>query len=657
MRGLAIAALALGAAAASAEAAEPTPRPVPGYPGVAIFDMPDLTMAEALARRAVALGRYDEANRLLTPLLARSPGAPSLLALAAAAAAGQRKDSLALDRLEAAVAAGYGDLFGLLARPPLNRLANHERVANLPESEAGPPPLPPRARNVRAGEALVDAENAGWAHATGDIVAYFAFPKSVRRRPLFHSPAGGALAKLVDWVKRGKAAGNAGDLYDNRDSGHSTIKRAAKQPTQLSHVIYGEAAKKARLHYGLNRAVRFNAPTFGNSSTALSGPQWRSQTRDALTSPGGPNRLWSLFADNHIYVYPANKDFVSEKNGWRGDVFPAYQPYVFTSLGASGSDRPILRAVRAILAAFKPKTKAFLVERRLIGPTVQRILRGSLTGADGRNGYLSASAHPTVIDGPRIDLGRAITAAQALKAGDVPPVVRIRMLQEAVLRSGVSYFADGLSERLFDTPGAIARLWRGVEPTRRYVIQAEAKDPNSREVTFHWRVLRGAPDAVRIRPVGPDSAVAEVTVGWQPRQPDLDHPEVLSHRVDVAVFADNGVELSTPAIFSVAFPSHQTRVYGKGGTGQRIESVDYMEGPSRYADPRLWPIREWRDVYRYAADGALLGWTRARRGGKTTEFRADGRRADGTAVAYPGERRPKDARKAHLFIVETPRPK
>lgn len=653
MRRLAIAALAL-AAATSAEASEPRSETVPGYPGVDVFDMPGLAAAETQTRRALALGRYDEAERRLAPLLKRAPGAPSLLALAAAAAAGLGKDDLALDRLEAAAAAGYGDMFGLLARPPLNRLANHARVANLPAPDRRPAPTPPRARSIRAGEALVDAGNAGWSPATGDVVAYFAFPKSVRRRPLFSFPTEGVLAELESWVKQGKAAGNVGDLYDNRDDNHSTIRRAQKPPTQLSHVVYGDAATKARLHYGLNLAIRFNAPTFGNSSTALQGPQWRSQTRDALTSPGGAARLWSLFTDNHVYVYPANKDFVSEKDGWRGDVFPAYQAYVFTSLGASGSDRPILQAVRAILAAFKPKTKAFLVERGLIAPTVQRILRGSLKGAEGRNGYLSASAHPTVIDGARIDFARAIAAAQGLKAADAPPVVRIRMLREPVLKSGVSFFADGLSERLYDTPGAIARIWRGVEPTRNYVIQAEARDPNGRKITFHWRVLRGAPDAVRVRPNGADGAAAEVTVGWQARQPDLDHAEIMSHRVDIAVFADNGVELSAPAIFSVAFPSHQTRVYGKGRTGARIESVDYMQGPSRYADPRLWPLREWRDVYRYAPDGALLGWTRAHRGGKKVEFRADGRRADGTAVAYPAERRPKDSRKAHVFIVEKP---
>ena len=61
-------------------------------------------------------------------------------------------------------------------------------------------------------------------------------------------------------------------------------------------------------------------------------------------------------------------------------------------------------------------------------------------------------------------------------------------------------------------------------------------------------------------------------------------PDILSHRVDIAVFADNGAHFSAPATFSILFPSHQTRVYERGPNGLRIKSVDYRKGPKRYKE-------------------------------------------------------------------------
>lgn len=646
--GLIAGAIALTAASVQAER-------VAGYPGVDVFAMPRIAENEVRADALVRAGRYVEAERLLDGLLVQYPDVARWQAMRAAVAAGLGDEALALEALERAASLGFRDMFGALSRPPLSRLANHPRVVAL-TAKSPPEPaaaLPPRARVVSRGAANVEAENTGWDPERRRLTAFFAFPRSLRRLPLYPRPPEAALAGLDAMVRSGRAAGNAGDLYDNRDGGHSMLRRDPKVPTQLSHVVYGDAARRARVHYGLNDGLHFNSIVFGNSSTALQGPNWRSQPRLAMTTPRGAERLWRLYEDNHLYVYPANKDFVSEKDGWRGDVFPAYVPYVIASRGKSGSDRPFLRAIQAILAALPPKTKSFLKERRLIAPTVQQILRRSLRSALGRNGYLSASAHRTAFDGADIDLATAIANAQAMTPGVAPPLVKIGMLEEPKLRSGVSFFANGMTEALFDTPAAIARVWRGVEPSRKYVLQATAADPNGRPVTFHWRVLRGAPDAVRITPRSADGAKVSVTVAWQDRQPDLHHPDVLSHRVDVAAFADNGAQLSAPAIFSVAFPSHQTRTYEQGPRGYRIASVDYMRGPSRYADPAIWPIRHWRDEYRYDAKGAPLGWTRIRHGGKRTEFRADGRRADGTRVVYALERRPKEPRKPHLFVVET----
>jgi hypothetical protein len=93
-----------------------------------------------------------------------------------------------------------------------------------------------------------------------------------------------------------------------------------------------------------------------------------------------------------------------------------------------------------------------------------------------------------------------------------------------------------------------------------------------------------------------------------------DNP-IRTSRVDIGVFANNGVHDSAPAILSMKFPSHETRVYAPGPDGHpRIASIDHAD-PARarsYADPMLMAWANWHDDYAYAADGTPLGWTRTR---------------------------------------------
>ena len=166
------------------------------------------------------------------------------------------------------------------------------------------------------------------------------------------------------------AAGNHGDLYDNRDGDHSNL--APVSLPQLTYVEYAAAARDARAHHGINANHFFNAITFGNSSTAIVGTAfWRSQGRLALTDGNAPRSLFRHYATNHIYLYPEHRDHDPK----HGDVFPANTPYFVMSQGSSGSDKPFLRAVGSILAAFRPEVKAFLRTANLIAPTVQMILR------------------------------------------------------------------------------------------------------------------------------------------------------------------------------------------------------------------------------------------------------------------------------------------
>ena len=206
----------------------------------------------------------------------------------------------------------------------------------------------------------------------GRLLAQVRIPET--GTPVLGPKARGPAHRLL-WrmVFEGRAAGNHGDLYENRDRGHSRLPPGAHP--QLTHVVYDDAARAARLDYGLAGPVLFDAPLIGNSSTAVKdGPLWRSLPRIALTRPQGPRTLYQNYLAGQIHVYPEHRDHDPD----HGDLIPAATPFFLISQGSSYSDRPHLEALAMILAALRPETKAYLHETQLLAATVQMIFRRSL---------------------------------------------------------------------------------------------------------------------------------------------------------------------------------------------------------------------------------------------------------------------------------------
>jgi YD repeat-containing protein len=435
-----------------------------------------------------------------------------------------------------------------------------------------------------------------------------------------------------------------GFLYDNHDRDHSNMD-FGRFPG-LTRVEYAEPAKKRGFDHGLQQLFLHNAPTIGNSSTALvAGPLWSSQSRIALRQARTANVLAQQYLNNHLYFYPEHRDH--DADGF-GDVYHANTPYTITSQGSSGSDRAFLHAVACTLAAFRPDTQRLLIEKKLLMPTVQMVFRRSRKPVAGPDDYLTGKAHPTVFGEETLDVEKMVRAAHDLKPDEIPPLVLLRVVEEDTARAGVDYFEAGDAdkvntdkvntdkvnthkvnthkvnvEKVFDTVSAIARVARATRWQRRMLVSAEnSRDPNNRPLVYHWRLLRGDPERVQIKPLDPQGTQAELLVAWHERRPIEPGSALLSSRVDIGVFAHNGAHYSAPAFISWYFPANERRTYDDA---RRIAAVEYRPAsqPESYADPALLTPASWRDVYQYDPQGQLLGWTRTR-DGATEAFTRDG---------------------------------
>ena len=591
-----------------------------------VFQAPGLHQRRMVAQAPLvplfAQGRYEEAEAFLKELAPKFPDWADIDYNLAAAQARQGRLDEALENLTVAVDKGFAKLALMERDADFAALQGDDRFTGLlaatrANARARARAVTPAA--VADGSAFVTAGNTIFDDRQNRLFAYFDFSATPRTDRI----RGGddQLARILNgWSRAGTAAGNLGDLYDNRDRGHSRL--SGKAWPQLAHVKYSKCATEAGIDYGLNTHILFNAITFGNSSTAVtSGPAWRSLPRLALTTPKAVIDTVLQAANNHLYVYPAVMDF-GPKNG---DMMPINTPYMLISRGKSGSDRPILEAVSAILGALRPEVKNALRAARLINPTVQMLFRRGLAGITSKDDYLSARAHPTAFDGAKVDLVKMIFQANALARDEVPPVVRLAVVEESQPLRGVEMFTPAkVGEIFLNTPGAIGRIMRGTGPDKRMVISAKAtRDPNGRPLKFRWSVISGDAARITIRPLDDDGARAEIIIPWHERRPSPGAPDVPTDRVDIGVFADNGANISAPAFVSLVFPPNQLRIYENG----RIKRIAYNDPDRnrRAVDPLLFPVRNWTDEYIYAPDGTPEGWTRIR--GKTkTRFLADGRR-------------------------------
>lgn len=570
-----------------------------------VFLRPRISTQEREIAALLQLGQQQLAAERLEDLLVAHPDVESLYFIQGLVRGFSGDMEGAIAAFQTAWTMGDRQLRELAAAPRNAAFLADPRLKALLD-QPDPAPALPEPVGAKGGIAEVVASATIWDPVKHRLITRFALPKRLRSKPVMtgNDPVARRLRALM---RAGKASGLAGVLYDNRDRDHGQM-RLGKFP-QLALVEYSPLARSFSVDYGLNAQILFDAVTLGNSSTAVTGPQWRSQGRFGMTQGVYPSQFYQSYRENQIYLFPEHLDHDPVSQGGKGDVFPANIPYLLFSQGSSSSELRMLDAVAVILAALPPKTRAALEAEGLLAAAVQQVFRRGQAGILTDEDYLSGRAHPTVFDANASEPDRMIELAQAIAANQIPPMVAVQVVSEP---PSIAPFSKGLNEHLFTTPSAIARIHRTLERTRKTVLSAaETKDPNGRALIFRWVLLRGDPERVRIAPQDDQGLVAEIEIDWHDRFEAPAPAGMTTQRVDIGVFAYNGAHWSAPAFYSVSFPPTEQRFYDAQG---RLAEIDYRDPEirKRYADPLLFLRRNWRDQFAYTQEGRLKGWTRYR---------------------------------------------
>jgi len=417
----------------------------------------------------------------------------------------------ALDELERAIDLGFRDADAIAADRDLARIAKNPRFAELVEY----------ARRMKDRPILTGP--AASVDATG------IFGKSVAlgsQNLAWDFDLGCYVARLK--LATASAGGNVGDLYMNRDGGHSMLV-VTNYPGITPVTLDGDGRQRGQDVAFPN--IRFPYPVFGNCSQALTeGPFWRSIPRALVTTEAMRlNMMTHFYLQNQIWVFPANVDYPPA--GTHGDVFASVTPYWFTSAGISWSDQPILCAALEASRSLRRDVKDEIVRRGMLAPTIQMLVRKSLRGVENEDDYRSAKAHPTAINGNSIDRARLNKSAASLTVSAIPPLAVLSV------RANEPTEAPLWPELTYSTGFAWAYVLRAADRIRSFEVTAKG----SQEYAF--AVVHDEQGAARLERLAPDSARLVID------------RSLLSttNRVDLAVFGRNpGTSWGAPSYVSVA---------------------------------------------------------------------------------------------------------
>ena len=649
------AAAVLGGASAFAapSAASTAEKPLPVWDMARVWPQHRHLRQQLVA--AIRRGNIAEMEAIARKGVALIPGDATWHYNLACALAYRRDPAAALEELETAVSFGFrnakaieedGDFRQIKDDPRFRKIVERARKTAKDPVPGRPVPMPFYVKY--GGTATLTETNVVWDFEAGVYHGLVKFsgpnaPSPLAERYAASRPTSPERPLLAAWISEGTAAGNGGDFYMNRDRNHSTI-RVSDFPL-LSSLRLDAAAHAKNLDSSLpNILLPEGNLLIGNMSRAWTqGPYWRSYARFTMTEPGAAALMHHLYMNNQLWVFPSTRDY---GDPMIGDAFPAVAPYQIVSQGASYTDRPIVEALFAAAAAMRRQTKQEARSRRLLGPTLQWLLRRTHPGVTDEAAYLSSVAHPVAFTKKDIDMKELVTRAHNLLPGEIPPAVSLQLVNSRLFpirfpQAGRDY-PDVHSEFLVTTPSVVSIILRGPDAKRSFIIQAQTAPRRDDAATFAWRVVNGDASAVKVEvPLGetvngPERGLAQITVDRR----------ALKSRIDIAVFAKSaGTEFGAPSFISLNPVPHETRVYDPVG---RLVSIDYSNPEGRYTDPLIALPRAWKDTYSYDGSGACTGFTRSYNGEDSASFTATGERIV--------ERHPDGRPKTLVKVKYIPRP-
>lgn len=435
----------------------------------------------------------------------------------------------------------------------------------------------------------------------------------------------GPYASIIqEWLAAGSAAGNAGDLYVNRDEDRSQV--AYECFPALTPIIYSIEAQRAKAHVGAANGLFSSGiithPVVGLSTLSLGTTSfWRSIPRLISTEQQADQLAFRLATTNQLYIYDAALDYVPAK---RIDLFTA-QATSFIISGCQQGDisaatqkaERLTTLILAGLAALQPETKRTMMQRGLLVPTFRMLLSRAIKDSKGA---LDRTSYPIVFDIDCIDGERFIRAAHELTPATLPVSFTIVSRYETKARRYIDYFDTPTTETISDTSWSIKRVIRSKDYTRKLTISATATEPG---VTYQWIVVNGDTNKIRIRPLTKDASLTTLEIDYHGV---YEQDDMKTRHVDLACIAlRKGEPASAPSFVSLRYLANERRTYDDK---KRIRQIDYTapESGFTYEDPALTAFKNWRDDYHYDANGRLRGWTRTLVTGETHDFDALGRR-------------------------------
>ncbi|MBC7782039.1 MAG: hypothetical protein H7125_18240 [Proteobacteria bacterium] len=380
-----------------------------------------------------------------------------------------------------------------------------------------------------------------------------ALPVDVKLPPetptICENPARAWCAFLRERWAQEEAAGNLEDFYNNRDGGHANFP-IAQFSRQLRALAGGHATLVSP--WPTRNVV-------GNASVYYQGPFAANMERFHSFTNAEFDAKVRVYEANHVFWYPAHTDIFGS-----GDLFHFNAAYSNTTVGSSGSEMDEVERTFIVWAAFRPDVKMRLVERGLLAPITQMLLRRNRV--DSVADYLTGAAHPSgMSDIPAANAERKLLelaqATNAITVRDIPPLARLRVVSED--------FTGADRELLATNAWGVHRIWRREDAQREVVLSAEdSVDLNGRPLTYQWVVLRGS-KLVKVEPVDPDGRSVRIVFNYPQRYQFEPLPPGgqtnWTTRVDVGLFAHNGVAHSPPALFTVFGLDGETRFYDLTG--------------------------------------------------------------------------------------------